>query len=152
MVRESEKVVGLSPGTGRDCRWGSEWPVLSSTLNTTTAVRPLSKASNPQLLSGRRSKKMAAHCSGCMFMVCVCLFTTQCCVCTWMGEMQRTNSEYGTRHVLSFSLPDFAWEVRKKHLLEMIFLYLWNILLYSWKQSFIVLLNKILVIKERKNE
>uniref|UniRef100_A0A8C1PLL0 Hemoglobin embryonic subunit alpha-like n=1 Tax=Cyprinus carpio TaxID=7962 RepID=A0A8C1PLL0_CYPCA len=42
-----------------------------STLNTTTEV-PLSKAPNPQLLPGRRSIKMAAHCSGCVFTVCVC--------------------------------------------------------------------------------
>lgn len=38
---------------------------------------------------------------------CVCLFTTHCCVCTWIDEIQSTNSEYGTPylgtcHVLSF--------------------------------------------------
>ncbi len=36
-----------------------------STFNTTTKVRPLSKAPIPQLLPGRRN--MAAHCSGCVF-------------------------------------------------------------------------------------
>ncbi len=49
-----------------------------STLNTTTEVRPLSKAPNPQLLPGRNSN-MAAHCSRCVFTVCVCSLL---CVCT----------------------------------------------------------------------
>ncbi len=45
-----------------------------------------------------------------------------------------------------YRLPDSAWEVRKNTLTwDDIFYYLWNIWLYSWKQSFIVLLNKILV-------
>ncbi len=35
----------------------------------------MSKAPNLQLLLGRCSN-MAAHCSGCVFMVCVCVFTT----------------------------------------------------------------------------
>ncbi len=48
-----------------------------STLNTTTEVRPLSKAPNPQLLPGRNSN-MAAHCSRCVFTVCVCVFTAVC--------------------------------------------------------------------------
>ncbi len=34
-------------------------------FNTTTEVRPLSKAPIPQLLPGRRN--MAAHCSRCVF-------------------------------------------------------------------------------------
>ncbi len=46
-----------------------------STFNITTELRSLSKAPNPQLFPGRRSN-MAAHCSGCVFTV---------CVCTWMG-------------------------------------------------------------------
>ncbi len=49
------KVVGSSLRSGRDCRWG-EWITSTlSTLNTTTEVKPLSKAPNPQLLSGRHS-------------------------------------------------------------------------------------------------
>ncbi len=47
---------------------------------------------------------LAAHCSRC-----VCLFVhySLLCMCTWMGEMQSTNSQYGTPflatcHVLSF--------------------------------------------------
>ncbi len=59
-----------------------------STLNTTTEVRPLSKAPNPQLLPGL--------CSIGVFMVCVCVCV---CVCTWIGEMQSTNSEYGSPYL-----------------------------------------------------
>ncbi len=51
--------------------------MLSSTFNTTTEVRPLSKALNPQLLPGRGSN-MAAHCSGLTVCVCVCVFTAVC--------------------------------------------------------------------------
>ncbi len=41
-----------------------EWiPALFSTFSTTTEVKPLSKAPNPQLFLGR-SSNMAAHCSG----------------------------------------------------------------------------------------
>ncbi len=61
---------------------GSECPVLS-TVNTTTEVRPLSKAPNSQLLPGRRSIN-GCPLTGCVFTVCVCvwcLFTTHCCVC-----------------------------------------------------------------------
>ncbi len=43
-----------------------------STFNTTTEV-PLSKATNPQLLPGRRSINGCPHCSGCVFTVCVCV-------------------------------------------------------------------------------
>ncbi len=42
-----------------------------STLNTTTEVRPLSKASNPQLLPGCRS--IGCPLLWCVFMVCVCV-------------------------------------------------------------------------------
>ncbi len=64
------KVAGSIPRSGRNCRWG-EWITSAlSTFNTTTEVRPLSKAPIPQLLPGRRN--MAAHCSGCVFTaVCV---------------------------------------------------------------------------------
>ncbi len=47
---------------------GSECTVLSSTLNTTTEVRP------PQ---------MAAHSSGCVFTLGVCMFVCVCvCICS----------------------------------------------------------------------
>ncbi len=50
-----------------------EWiPALSSTISTTTEVKPLSKAPNSQLFLGRCSN-MAAHCSG------------GARACTWMG-------------------------------------------------------------------
>ncbi len=64
------KVASSSLRSGRNCRLGGV-NVQLSTLNTTTEV-PLSKALNPQLLPGRRSIKMAAHCSGYVFTVCVC--------------------------------------------------------------------------------
>ncbi len=44
--------------------------------------------------------------------LCVCLFTTHCCVCTWMGEMQSTNYSgrpyLATRNVLSFSYVNYC--------------------------------------------
>ncbi len=52
-----------------------------STLNTTTEVRPLSKALNPQLLPGRRRIKWLPTPLGvCSLCLCVCLYTTHCCV------------------------------------------------------------------------
>ncbi len=39
------------------------------------------------------------HCSGCVFTVCVCVFTAVC-VCTRMGQMQSTNSEYGSPYLV----------------------------------------------------
>ncbi len=48
----------------------SECTSLSSTFNTTTVVRPLSKAQNPQLLSGRRSINGTAP--GVCSLLCVC--------------------------------------------------------------------------------
>ncbi len=47
------KVAGSSLRSGRSCRWGGECSLLP--FNTTTEVRPLSKAPNPQLLPGYRS-------------------------------------------------------------------------------------------------
>ncbi len=38
---------------------------------------------------------MAAHCSGCVFTVCVCVFTA---VCVHFG-LQITNSEYGSPYL-----------------------------------------------------
>ncbi len=69
--------------SGRNCRWG-EWMYSAlSTLNTTTEVRPLSKAPNPQLLPGRRSI------NGCpLLRVCVhgvCVFTAVCVHVGWVN-------------------------------------------------------------------
>ncbi len=47
-------------------------------LSVTTTEVPLSKVPNPHSLLGYYSKKLWVY------------------VCTWMGEMQRTNSKYGT--------------------------------------------------------
>ncbi len=79
------KFAGSSLGPAGIIGGGSECTVLSSTLNTTTKVRPLSKAQNPQLLSGRHSI------NGCPLLrvgvhgvcVCVCLLL---CVCTLNAE------------------------------------------------------------------
>ncbi len=50
--------------------WGEWMTSALSTLNTTTEVRPLSKAPKPQLLPGAAA--LAAHCSGCVLTaVCV---------------------------------------------------------------------------------
>ncbi len=64
--------------------------MLSSTFNTTTEVRPLSKAPNPQLFPGCHSN-MAAHCSGCVFTVCVCVCV---CVCVHLDGL---NAEHKFR-------------------------------------------------------
>ncbi len=58
---------------------GSECTALYSTFNTSTEVRPLSKASNPQLLPGRRSIGRP------LLWVCVRGVCSLLCVCTWMG-------------------------------------------------------------------
>ncbi len=72
------------------------------TLNTTTEVRPLSKAPNPQLLPGRRSI------NGCRVCVCVCV-----CVCVFVRSlltavcvhMDGLNAEHKFRvWVLSFPI------------------------------------------------
>ncbi len=60
-----------------------------STLNTTTEV-PLSKAPEPPTAPRAQKHKMAAHCSGCVFMVCVCSLL---CVCTLDGS----NAEHKLR-------------------------------------------------------
>ncbi len=84
---------------------GSEWPVLSSTLNATIEVRPLSKAPNPQQVPERHSKNGCPHvCS-----LCVCSLLTAVCVCTWMGEMQSSNCKYSDiqGHTTFFSSSSF---------------------------------------------
>ncbi len=61
-----------------------------STLNTTTEVRPLSKAPNPQLLPGRRS-------IGCPLLR-VCVHFSLLCVCVHLDGL---NAEHkATRHIL----------------------------------------------------
>ncbi len=46
---------------------------------------------------GAAVKKKAVHCSVCVSTVCVCVCVhySLLCVCTWVGEMLSTNSEYG---------------------------------------------------------
>ncbi len=62
--------MGSNLGSGRNWRWGEWITSVVSTLNSTTEVRPLSKAPNPRLLPGRR-------CIGCpLLRVCV-----HYCVC-----------------------------------------------------------------------
>ncbi len=77
-----------------------------STLNTTTEVRPLSKALNPQLLPGRRSI------NGCpLLRVCVhgvCVFTAVCVHFGW-DKCRTQNSEcvspyLAVCHITSFLL------------------------------------------------
>ncbi len=61
---------------------------------------PLSKAPNPQLLPGCRSINgcpLLWVCSRCVC-VCVCVCSLLC-VCSWMGKMQSTDSEYGSQYL-----------------------------------------------------
>ncbi len=65
---------------------------------------------------------------------------------TWLRENKNALETY-------YRLPDSAWEVRKNRLTwDDFVIYVWNIWLYSWKQSFIVLLSKILVHYQRKKK
>ncbi len=60
--------------------------MLSSTLNTTTEVRPLSKAPISQLLPGRRSNNGINAPGVCSQCVCVCSLLcvcVHCCVCVF---------------------------------------------------------------------
>ncbi len=54
--------------------------MLSSTLNTTTEVRHLSKSPNPQLLPGRLSKNGCPLFQVCVQSVCVCSILAAMCV------------------------------------------------------------------------
>ncbi len=59
-------------------------------------------------------QKMAAHFSKCVFTVCMYFHYSLLCVCTCMGAMQSTNSEYetpylATRHVLSFQNSNWCY-------------------------------------------
>ncbi len=67
-----------------------------SILNTTTEV-PLSKAPNPQLLPGRRSINGWPLLRVCVHGVCVC---SLCAL--WMGQMQSTNSKYGSPYLVVY--------------------------------------------------
>ncbi len=55
-----------------------------STLNTTTEVRPLSKAPNPQLLPGRHSINGCPLLRVCVHDVCVCVCV---CVCVFVCSL-----------------------------------------------------------------
>ncbi len=85
-----------------------EWiPVLSSTLNTTTEVRPLSKTPNPQLLPGRRSNMCVCVC------VCVCVFTAVCVHLHGLNAEHKfrvwvTNSGHMSLH-FTFSKFVYVW-------------------------------------------
>ncbi len=61
---------------------------------------PLSKASNPSCSPGAAAK-MAAHCSGCVFMVCV--FTNHCCVCAlgWVNPSAQCSCGSVVEHCVS---------------------------------------------------
>ncbi len=83
------KVVSSSLRSGRNCRWGEWMSSALSTLNTTTEVRPWARHRTPNCSPGATA--LAAHCSGCVFTVCVrvCVFTAVC-VCT----LDRLNAEH----------------------------------------------------------
>ncbi len=104
------KVSGSSRRFVRDCRLGEWMSSALSTFNTTTEVRPLSKTLNPQLLPGQHRLPTALGvCSRC---VCVCLFTSHCCVCAlgWVKcRAQIPSMEHHTwTHVTSFAFPCFS--------------------------------------------
>ncbi len=108
------KVMGLSLGTGRNSRWGSEFTALSSIFNTMTEV-PLSKAPNPQLLPGCHSI------NGCpLLRVCVhgvCVFTAVC-VCVHFGWVNcraqiPSMGHHTWPYVTSLSLLDFNLQMSK---------------------------------------
>ncbi len=53
--------MGSSLRSGRNCGWGEWMSSVLSTFNTTTEVRPLSKAPNPQLLPRRPLLRVCVH-------------------------------------------------------------------------------------------
>ncbi len=74
-----------------------------STLNTTTEVRPLSKAPNPQLLPGRRSINGCPLLRVCVHGVCVCVLFhySLLCVCA-LGAQIPSMGHHTWPHVTSF--------------------------------------------------
>ncbi len=91
MVRESDlqpEGCGFKSQVRQDCRWGEWMSSALSTLNTTTEVRPLSKAPNLQLLPGRRSIGCPLL-RVCVHNVCVCSLLTAVCV-----HLDGLNSEH----------------------------------------------------------
>ncbi len=93
---------------------GSECTALSSTFNTTTEVRPLSKAPNPQLLPGRRSINGCLLLRVCVHGVCVCVFTAVCVHLGWVKcrALIPSMGNHTWPHVTSLSLFHFhfQWE------------------------------------------
>ncbi len=82
MVRESNSqpfVVSSSLRSGRNCRWGSECTALSSPSIPRLRC-PWARHRTPNCSPGAAT--LAAHCSGCVFTVCVCSLL---CVCTLDG-------------------------------------------------------------------
>ncbi len=73
-----------------------------TTFNTTTEVRPLSKAPNPQLHPTAPQYWLPTAPGMCSQCVCVCLFTSHCCVCA-LGWVKCRAQIYITRYILFFS-------------------------------------------------
>ncbi len=74
------KVTGSSLGTGRDWRW-EEW-MYSALFHLQYHDWGETLEQSPA------AAKTAAHCSGCVFTVCVFVQYSLLCVCTWKDEMQ----------------------------------------------------------------
>ncbi len=110
MVRESDSGLRVRvSGPAGIVGGGSECTALSlSTLNTTTEV-PLSKASNPQLLPGRRSINGCPQLQVCVHGVCV--FTAVCVHFGWVKCRAQIPSmgHHTWPHVTSLSLIEFAF-------------------------------------------
>ncbi len=106
MVRETHnpKVASSSLGPAGIVGGGSECTALSPPSIPWLRWDPWVRHRTPNCSPGATA--LAAHCSGCVFTVCLCSLL---CVCAlWMGWLQSRNSEYGspylaTRHVTSIT-------------------------------------------------
>ncbi len=94
----------MSLSLGPDCRWGS----VLSTFNTKDMVYistyqdwgALEQGTEP--LTAPRAPQQAAHCSGCVFTVCVCV---HCCVCAlWKGKCRARIPSVG-QHTWPYVTP-----------------------------------------------
>ncbi len=74
---KSTYLIKTSLSSGRDCRWGEGITSALFHPQYHDWGETLEQGTDPQLLPGRRSN-MAAHCSGCVFTVCMCSLL---CVC-----------------------------------------------------------------------
>ncbi len=68
------RISGPAGIEGGDCEWTALSPLSIPWLRC-----PWARHRTPICSPGAGA--MAAHCSGCVFTVCVCVFTTHCCVC-----------------------------------------------------------------------